>query len=71
MGDNHSAQDEEFIHELLQNYDGKLHGDIGGYMNDEMFVDLVKALRKYQKVDNDLIPEKIIFDKISGRVFLF
>ena len=48
VGDAHSELDEEFITELIENYDGKVHGEIGGHMNDEMFVDLVNSLIKYQ-----------------------
>ena len=44
VGDDHSQLDEEFINELIDNYDGKVHGEIGGYMNDDMFFDLVNSL---------------------------
>ena len=58
--------DEEFINELIDNYDGKVHGEIGGYMNDEMFLELVTALIKYQSNPRSTTPETIIFEKISG-----
>jgi histone-lysine N-methyltransferase EZH2 len=58
--------DEQFIEELLDNYDGKVHGEIGAYMNDEMFIELAKALTKYQKNSNNSNqPDQIIFDKMS------
>jgi hypothetical protein len=65
VGDNHNELDEEFINELLENYDGKVHGEIGGYMDDEMFVLLVESLFKYQRTSNN-VPQQIIFDTISG-----
>lgn len=68
VGDNHNEQDEEFINELLEDYDGKVHGEIGGYMDDEMFILLVESLFKYQRTSTNA-PEQIIFDKISGAYF--
>ena len=65
VGDNHNELDEEFINELIENYDGKVHGEIGGYMDDEMFVLLVESLFKYQRTSNN-VPQQIIFDTISG-----
>ena len=68
MGDCHSEQDEEFINELIENYEGKVHGEIGGYLNDELFVSLVKKLMKYQLSSSrsQTTPDNIIFEKISG-----
>lgn len=66
VGDNHDQQDEQFISELIENYDGRVHGDIGGLMDDEMFVELVKALMTYQTTNNvDQLPDQIIFDTIA------
>ena len=66
MGDGNSPElDEEFIQELLDNYDNKVHGQTLGFMNDEIFVELVKALIKYQANPNSPQPEHIIFEKIA------
>ena len=48
IGDDHTKVDEEFIEQLIEDYDGKVHGGVGGHMSDEMFVDLVNSLIKYQ-----------------------
>lgn len=70
VGDDHSQLDEEFITELLDNYDGKVHGEIGGYMNDEMFIDLVSSLYKYlpNHSSSSTAADSIIFDKLAGKI---
>lgn len=52
MGDEVLEKDTSFIEEIIQCYDGKIHGDgEGGFIDDQIFLELVKALIPYQVKD--------------------
>ena len=60
--------DPNFINELIENYDGKIHGEKGGYMNDDIFLELIESLVKYQKNPQSNVVDPIIFEKIHEKI---
>lgn len=70
MGDDIIDNDGKFYQELVKNYDGGVHGDgsISG-LDDDMLVDLVKALKKIeskQSSDGKPEPSPFIFEVIAS-----
>ncbi|OQR71039.1 histone-lysine N-methyltransferase-like [Tropilaelaps mercedesae] len=63
MGDD---QDDSFIEELINNYDGKIHGDNDrkNTVNDERLIELVNALMKYEDVAT-MYTQKELEDNLS------
>nr|XP_060637264.1 histone-lysine N-methyltransferase EZH1 isoform X1 [Anolis sagrei ordinatus] len=58
MGDEVKEEDETFIEELINNYDGKVHGEeemLSGsvLISDAVFLELVEALNQYSEEEED------------------
>lgn len=49
VSDGESKADDEFLYELVENYEGRVHGELGGYMNDVILVDLIQSMMRFQK----------------------
>ncbi|KFO52646.1 Histone-lysine N-methyltransferase EZH1, partial [Corvus brachyrhynchos] len=54
MGDEVKEEDETFIEELINNYDGKVHGEEGSVLiSDAVFLELVNALNQYSDEEEE------------------
>jgi len=52
MGDDLLEQDCSFIEELLKNYEGRVHGEKGSGIGDDLFVELVNTITSQYRTEN-------------------
>lgn len=58
MGDDLLEQDCSFIEELLKNYEGRVHGEKGSGIGDDLFLELVNTIANQYKAENGEDKEK-------------
>ena len=68
VGDDHTTIDQEFINELIENYDGNVHGQQNGMnmgwkcMSDELLIELIHILKREAEGSSD----EDILERVAG-----